>query len=379
MRNWALLAVAALLASHAQGACTGLNAGDTGVCPSEQCQAISTDFSDSSVLVAADSLKGDAPGPRFVSEQTPNYASVEGGRLALSLQKSSSGAGYDGSTVYYNRWIRYGTITATIKSGSLAPGIVSSLQLQDDKGSSLEMDWVGLSSNRLQTYVYTNSQVQLSQAYAPILQSSPTDNFITYKIVWLPESITWYVNNFAIRTLNRKDTWSEGEGRFKYPDNAARLSFAIWDASKSINPSMTTAWAGTIATHYPPGTKATMYVDSVSVECYSNATKTDTDKDQKATLTRQPPGSNGATNGSQQSAPAAGYDLSNFGLSSNAAASKSDAGSSALASASNGGSGDDVSKYLAANAKNSSPHGIQSLGLLTTSIVTLAVAFFSSI
>ncbi|KAI8318859.1 concanavalin A-like lectin/glucanase [Martensiomyces pterosporus] len=278
-------------------------------------------------------------------------------------------------------WINYGTITATIKSGSTVPGVVSSLHLQDSKGSSLNMDWVGLSSNRVQTYTYTNGQVQLSQAIAPILAVNATSTFVKYKIVWLPDSISWYANGLAIRTLYRKDTWSEGEQRFNYPSNAARLSFSIWDSSKSINPPMTQSWAGSISSAYPDGTKFDMQVQSVSIDCYSNSTANNqgsipvlhgTSNTTSASASPQKPQS------SSVPAPAASYDLSNFGLAPSAASSKSEKSSSSAPTARDSGGGDDVSKYLAANSRNAASLS-RGAGLLTSSLAVFAVVVISSI
>ncbi|KAJ2842134.1 CRH- protein, partial [Coemansia brasiliensis] len=166
-------------------------------------------------------------------------------------------------------WIHYGTITVVLRSGSTAAGVVSSVQLQSEDGSSIDMDWVGISSNRVQANYYTNNQMELSTAAAPIMSIDPTSNFITYKIVWLPDTITWYANGLAVRTVSRRNTWAEGEQRYKYPDSPARLSFSIWDSGSSTNPALTQAWAGTLQTDK---NKFTMSIKSVTVQCYSNST-----------------------------------------------------------------------------------------------------------
>ncbi|KAJ2793254.1 putative glycosidase CRH2, partial [Coemansia guatemalensis] len=262
----ALLTVAPLLVAHALGACTGMNAADKGTCPTDQCQALDTDFGGSSVLAAA--AAADNGSAKFVSEQEPNHASVDSNSLVLSLVKTSSG-GYEGSTVYFTKWVHYGTISAVIRSGSTSPGVVSSFQLQSDDGSSIDMDWVGVSSNRVQANFYTRNQIELSQAAAPILATDPTASSIEYKIVWLPDSLTWYANGLAVRTVNRQNTWAEGEQRFNYPDQPARLSFSIWDSSASANPALTQDWAGVMKTDE---SEFSMTIESVSVECYSNST-----------------------------------------------------------------------------------------------------------
>ncbi|KAJ2864878.1 putative glycosidase CRH2, partial [Coemansia asiatica] len=246
MKPAVLLGIAPLFASHALAACSGMNTADQGSCPSDQCSALNEQFSSSSVLVSLSNynLNSDT-NATFVSEQSPDLAAIKDGNLVLSLKQSSSSAGtFAGATAYFTRWIHYGTVTARIKSGSTAAGVISSLQLQDDAGSSIDFDWVGLSSNRAQANFYTDNQVQLSQASAPVLSVDPTKSFVEYRIVWLPDSLTWYANGFAVRTVRREETWAEGEQKFHYPDKPARLSFSIWQSSTSINPAMTEQWAG---------------------------------------------------------------------------------------------------------------------------------------
>ncbi|KAJ2740733.1 (ABC) transporter, partial [Coemansia sp. BCRC 34301] len=180
----------------------------------------------------------------------------------------------------------------------------------------------------------------LSQAAAPILPTDPTDAFIEYRIVWLPNSLTWYANGLAVRTVNRKDTWAEGEQRFHYPDQPARLSFSIWDSANSINPGLTQAWAGSLQP-YSAGTQFAMSVKSVSVQCYSNVTMP-VSHDTNSTLTTP---STLPTSTSTATAPtlASSSDLSNFGRESEHYSSADSSGSPDATSS----PPDDLSKWLA--------------------------------
>ncbi|KAJ1772909.1 (ABC) transporter [Coemansia sp. RSA 1843] len=241
------------------------------------------------------------------------YASIGSDGLSLSLVKSD--AGYKGSTVYFTEWVQYGVITAQIRSGSTTPGVVSSLQLQDESGTSIDMDWVGSSPKSVQANYYVENQLELSQATTSSLTSDPTSSFITYKIVWLPDSLTWYANGFAVRTVNRRDTWAEGEQKFKYPSNASRLSFSIWNAADSPNADMTQQWAGSIPST-STNTKFSMTVERVQIDCYSNTTGSAKSEDSP-----QSSDLSGSSFASTKSATE--VDLSNFGLSSQDSANPS--------------------------------------------------------
>ncbi|KAJ2776499.1 putative glycosidase CRH2, partial [Coemansia interrupta] len=356
MRPVLLLGAAPLFVSHALAACSGMNTADQGTCPANTCRTLTEDFSSSSVLVPASSYAAaSSSNVTFVSEQTPDLASVQDGNLVLSLKRSGTGsaATYIGTTVYFTRSMQYGTVTARIQSGSTAAGVISSLQLQDDSGSSIDLDWVGISSNRVQANYYTNNQLQLSQAAASIISVDPTRTFVEYKIVWLPDTLTWYANGFAVRTVKRQETWVEGEQRFNYPSRPARLSFSIWDSSKSINPGLTQQWAGSLQ---PQSSDASfeMLVKSVTVQCYSNSTGTvntahsantldiDTSTtDQQQEQNKQQSSLSGSTKS------ATDVDLTNFGLTSIDDNGSSSDESSSPSLGSSDAHTDDLSKWLA--------------------------------
>ncbi|KAJ2658401.1 putative glycosidase CRH2 [Coemansia sp. RSA 1199] len=367
MRTPALLAVAPLFVAHALGACTGLNAADQGVCPAEQCLELDESFTSSSVLVAAADLStGSGSKATFVSEQDPNNAAISSGNLVLSLVKSDGG--YAGSTAYFTRWIHYGTVTAVVRSGSTTPGVVSSFQLQSDDGSSIDLDWVGASSNRVQANYYTNGQIDLTKAAAPILTADPTSSFIVYKIVWLPDSLTWYANGLAVRTVNRRDTWAEGEQRFDYPDKPARLSFAIWDASSSVNSALTQEWAGSMQTNE---SKFSMAIKSVTVQCYSNSTL------QNAHGSNDDNASSAAEQQESDAEPSESLskeNLSDFGLDREESRTTTILSSSTSSMNSNE---DDLSKWLANFTTSAASKQLHSFGVISSLLIAagLAVTF----
>ncbi|KAJ2516809.1 putative glycosidase CRH2, partial [Coemansia sp. RSA 2049] len=331
MRLLASIGIATLLVDYALGACTGMNAADSGACPVSQCASLVDDFSSNDTLASSgtSTLPSNA---QFVSELSPDYASITGDGLTLSLVKS--GSGYKGTTVYFTKWIEYGVITARIRTGSDTPGVISSLQLQDESGTSIDMDWVGNSPNSVQANYYTENQLELSQATSASLTSNPASSFSIYKIVWLPDSLTWYANGFAVRTVNRMDTWAEGEQRFKYPSSASRLSFSIWSASDASNPELTQQWAGTIPSTSTE-TQFSMTIARVQVDCYTNTTDA-----AKSSVSPQSSASNDSSFVSPKSVTE--VDLSNFGLSSQEPTS-----SLSSSTMSTEGNGNDLSRWLA--------------------------------
>ncbi|KAJ1665241.1 putative glycosidase CRH2 [Coemansia sp. RSA 1813] len=360
MRILASIGLSAWLVEYALGACTGMNSADSGVCPASQCTSLVDDFSNDDTFAPSGSSPPSSA--RFVSELSPDYASIGSDGLSLSLVKSD--AGYKGSTVYFTEWVQYGVITAQIRSGSTTPGVVSSLQLQDESGTSIDMDWVGSSPKSVQANYYVENQLELSQATTSSLTSDPTSSFITYKIVWLPDSLTWYANGFAVRTVNRRDTWAEGEQKFKYPSNASRLSFSIWNAADSPNADMTQQWAGSIPST-STNTKFSMTVERVQIDCYSNTTGSAKSEDSP-----QSSDLSGSSFASTKSATE--VDLSNFGLS-----SQDSANPSLSSTSSSPTEGNDLSRWLAEHNTSSGARRVHALGVATSVLFSLGVAIAS--
>ncbi|KAI9500969.1 concanavalin A-like lectin/glucanase domain-containing protein [Coemansia spiralis] len=275
-------------------------------------------------------------------------------------------------SILQSNWIQYGTITARILSGSTTPGVVSSLQLQDDSGSVIDMDWVGASPEAVQANYYVSNQVEPSQAVAQALPNDPTNSFITYKIIWTPDSLTWYANGLAIRTVSREDTWAEGEQQFKYPSSPSRLSFSIWDAANSINPGETQEWAGRIPDNSTT-TQFTMAIGMVSIQCYSNTTNTDSNSNSGTAASATQNMSNFVS-----SKPVVNVDLSNFGLASGVSSSPSP--SSSLTSSTGAADNNELSQWLADMSMTSSGAWLaQTLGIATSVLFTFGVAIISHI
>ncbi|KAJ2557229.1 putative glycosidase CRH2 [Coemansia sp. RSA 1933] len=320
-----------------------MSSADSGACPASQCASVTNDFSNNDTFASyGSSISADT---QFVSELSPDYASITSDGLSLSLVKS--GTSYQGTTVYFTEWIQYGVITAQIQSGSTASGVVSSLQLQDESGASIDMDWIGNSPNSVQANYYVESQLELSQAASSSLTNDPTGSFVTYKIVWLPDSLTWYANGFAIRTVNRKDTWAEGEQKYKYPSNASRLSFSIWNAADSSDPSAVQQWAGSIPSSSTEA-QFTMTVKRVQIQCYSNSTDS-------ADISQS---SDEGDSSASSSGSASEVDLSNFGLSTQDSSSSSDSTGSS--------GGNNLSRWLAEQNMSSGARQDHALEIATS-------------
>jgi beta-glucanase (GH16 family) len=142
---------------------------------------------------------------RWTSDFKPDYASYDNsGNLALSLKyddtKKNEQGRYQGfgSTVSSTRAMEYGIVTARIKTGSSASGIVSSFITKNNVGDEIDYEWVGLNPSEVQSNYYWNGTLDYTKGAHHAIGADSTADFHTYTIEWLPEQIR-YVN---VRTSN---------------------------------------------------------------------------------------------------------------------------------------------------------------------------------
>ncbi|OMH84921.1 putative glycosidase crf2 [Zancudomyces culisetae] len=195
-----------------------------------------------------------------------SHASITGNNLVMQLKPGSSLTGPgEGSTVYFTRWVDHGTFTARIKSGSAAPGVVTSMILRNEFGDEIDFEWVGKTKNTVQTNYYYDDELDFTKMVESKPVSDTSSNYHDYTIQWNLDSIQWLLDGSLIRTVNRADTWDASAKMFKFPDREARFSFSIWDGGNTGQEG-TANWAGS-PTPYTSSTVYSMYVSSVTVKC----------------------------------------------------------------------------------------------------------------
>ncbi|ORX89217.1 concanavalin A-like lectin/glucanase, partial [Basidiobolus meristosporus CBS 931.73] len=127
--------------------------------PAPSCVSFTDDFSNAASLVEASKFDGNPNlGPKWMSEWTPNYASIEDGQLVLGMKatnnKHNGNIVGQGSTVTSVRWMLYGNVTARVKSASVTGGVVSSFIIKNPQGDEIDFEWVGGGPKQVQTDFY---------------------------------------------------------------------------------------------------------------------------------------------------------------------------------------------------------------------------------
>ncbi|KAG9071029.1 hypothetical protein KI688_008572 [Linnemannia hyalina] len=211
----------------------------------------------------------------WTSDFQPNNARIEKGNLILKLQKGNTINKFGnkpgfGATVSSTRWMLYGTVSARIKSGSLSGGIISSFIFRSSlTGDEIDYEWVGRDPTEVQSNYYWRTpanmdpkDIDYSHSDRKDIGIHPAQEYQTYTIEWLPNSLTWFINGKVIRTLLR----SEVNGT-KYPNTPSQIQFSIWDGG--LSDPETREWAGG-PTVWEEGQPAyEMMVDWVDVKCHS--------------------------------------------------------------------------------------------------------------
>ncbi|KAG0316022.1 hypothetical protein BGZ97_007533, partial [Linnemannia gamsii] len=205
------------------------------------------DFNSPDTVIGQANFSGNPLDAPWTSDFQPSNARVENGNLVLKLQK--------GNTI--NKFGNKPGFGATVSS-------TSSLT-----GDEIDYEWVGKDSTEVQSNYYWRTpanmdpkDIDYTHSRREEIGTNHAQEYQTYTIEWLPDSLTWSINGKIVRTLLR----SEVNGT-KYPSTLSQIQFSIWDGG--LSDPETRDWAGG-PTAWEEGQPAyEMMVDWVDVKCHS--------------------------------------------------------------------------------------------------------------
>lgn len=242
--------------------------------PHDLCLDHTIDFTSSagkSLVVPYENYSFDPNKEPWSSEFIPNYARVAPGNgLELSMRLDDKRNEYGrlqgfGSTVFYNRWVRFVNMTARMKT-SAGSGVVTSFITRSPEGDEIDFEWVGKALNETQTNYYWHDVLNHTNGGIHLTFPNTQAEWHEYELRWMPDYISWLVDGKLIRTLWKRDTWDADLKIFRFPDTDSRISFSIWDGGASHNGTM--EWAGVSNWEKEPKKVFTAYVASVKISCY---------------------------------------------------------------------------------------------------------------
>lgn len=160
-------------------------------------------------------------------------------------------------------YIMFGKIEITMKCAS-GTGIVSSVVLESDTLDEIDMEFLGVENEQLQT-MYFGKGERTSDAEVIVTTPNNQADFVTYTVDWSANRIIWSVAGSQVRVLEFNDA------NGYYPQTPMRLKFGVWAGGDPSNAAGTISWAGG-ATDYSAG-PFSMTVQSVAVTDYSTGSQ----------------------------------------------------------------------------------------------------------
>lgn len=186
---------------------------------------------------------------------TPTYGSD-----GVTLTISAEGDAPQLNSVFY---IMFGKVEITMKCAS-GTGIVSSVVLQSDDLDEIDMEFLGVNNEQLQT-MYFGKGERGDNALVTVSTPDNQADFVTYTVDWSANRIIWSVDGSQVRVLEYDDA-----GGY-YPQTPMQLKFGVWAGGDPSNAEGTISWAGG-QTDYSDG-PFSMTVQKLVVTDYSTGSE----------------------------------------------------------------------------------------------------------
>jgi beta-glucanase (GH16 family) len=234
--------------------------------PNPVCESAKYTFADNSrILSNATLYNGNASAYDWTLDKgTIMNTNSSGGELGLLLTQDNGG-----SRISSTKYIHYGTITTTMKTGRWA-GVVTAFITMSNIKDEIDWEFPGNTTTEAQTNYFW--QGVIAQPTHGEVEQGLTDTFSNYHdftVDWKADSLTFLVDGKAVRTIKESDTVVNGVSQF--PNTPSRIQLSIWPAGISSSPPGVVQWAGgMINWNDPDYTSAGHFyalVKSVSVQC----------------------------------------------------------------------------------------------------------------
>jgi beta-glucanase (GH16 family) len=175
----------------------------------------------------------------------------EGAEFSVSKKNTSP-------TLQSNWYMFFGRLEVHMKAAP-GQGIVSSIVFLSDVLDEVDWEFLGGRDAEVQTNYYGKASTDNTQSMTFAAPNNQAE-FHNYTVHWTPESIEWYVNDVAVRTLK----YSDADGGETFPQTPMRVKLGIWAGGDPDNAEGTIEWAGG-ETDYD-GVPYTMTVQKIKIE-----------------------------------------------------------------------------------------------------------------
>lgn len=231
------------------------------------CASADTQFDKSSEIVPIKKYDGSPYTNPFVSIFEPNNALIEDGKLVLKMArpegKKKQGVS---ATVKPSSTIKYGRVSARIKTASVATGVVTAFIIRNGAiGDEIDFEWVGKDPKKVLVNCFYRFKGVYSNTIPVDMDDDNSKNYHDYTIEWTEDIIKWFVDGKLVHTLERNTTYDKDLKPYKFPIAESQVGISIWDSGHAPREG-TRRWAGS-PTLWSKGTVYKAYFDSIRIEC----------------------------------------------------------------------------------------------------------------
>lgn len=175
-----------------------------------------------------------------------------------------------GTRLSSTRYVHYGKITATLKTGRWG-GVVTAFITMSNIKDEIDWEFPGKATTEGQTNLFW-------QGIVPSITSGTTakdltdtfSNYHDYSIDWQPDTLNFLIDGNVVRTVKKSDTLDD-QGVAHYPSTPSRIQLSIWPAGIPSSPPGVVEWAGGMINWDDPDYKSAGHfyalVKSIEVKC----------------------------------------------------------------------------------------------------------------
>ncbi|KAJ7510498.1 glycoside hydrolase family 16 protein, partial [Mycena galericulata] len=235
--------------------------------PNPVCKSTTYTFKNESRILTNSSLNtGDATQYDWILDG--GQVNVTNGELDMLLTETNGGVRLSST-----RFVHYGTITATMKTGRWN-GVVAAFITMSDIRDEIDWEFPGAATTEGQTNYFWQgtSGMPNEPSHGGFTQglSDTYDNYHNYSIVWSPQSLIFKVDGKTVRTVHQTDTVVNGVSQF--PNTPSRIQLSLWPAGTNASHPGTIQWAGGMinwgdSDYTAAGGHFTARVKSIAVKC----------------------------------------------------------------------------------------------------------------
>jgi len=238
--------------------------------PEPICQNSNFTFADQSrILTNSTFFDGNATEYDWVVDK--GNIQTSNGSLAIILTEANGG-----TRLSSTRFVHYGTISATLKTGRWA-GVVTAFITMSDVKDEIDWEFPGANTTAGQSNYFWQGVIPTGPNNGEI-HGGLTDTYSdyhTYTIDWQPDTLTWSIDGKVVRTLQKTATVNSS-GIANYPSTPSRVQLSLWPAGIAGEPQGTVEWAGGMINWSDPDYVSAGHfyalVQSVSVTCTGTQT-----------------------------------------------------------------------------------------------------------